>query len=255
MLTLDLETAPQLRYVEPEGWEDWAGREWADMALKGAHLFPEVNYLADEIRAGRAPVEATGVAPALHPVTSHIVAASFGGLSKEPATGNLFPKVDVLTLRDFGTSDDYAELLAGGAEVKLIQTCLDRVAWCMDGRRPLVSFNGKMFDLWVLRTRAMLVGIDPEASRNQRGPIPWGDLRYPYGSRDHCDLRMELGDFDRRARGTLKWWCDAFGIESQESGGEVWEWVREGKWSQLAAYGQVEGKTLLELWERVKPWT
>jgi hypothetical protein len=227
-------------------------REWADMAVRGDNLFPETDYLASEIRAGKAPVEATGVAPALHPTTAVIVAASFGAWTKG-LTEEWVPKVDVLTLRDFGTTDDYAGLLAEGAERALVATALDRVAYAVK-KPPLVSYNGKSFDVPMLRVRAMLLGLDAEGGRNQRGRIPWGDLRYPYGSRDHCDLRLELGNFERYAKGTLSWWCAAFGIESQESGGEVWEWVRSGQWARLAAYGQVEGQTLLDLYERVKPW-
>lgn len=198
-------------------------------------------------------LEATGVVPSLHPITCSIVAASFGVLAKSPATGNVMPSIDALTLSMFGESEGYGALLEEGAEQKLIQTCLDRIAYAVR-KRPLVTFDGKRFDLWILRTRAMLLGIDPEGGPNMRGSIPWADLRYPYSSRDHCDLRLELGNSDRYAKGTLSVWCDAFGVKSEDSGSEVWEWVKAGEWGNLEAYSRQEAYTLLELYAKVKDW-
>jgi hypothetical protein len=230
MMTLDLETAPQLRYVDNADYHDWA---------------EEHDGMVD-VGGGQAIVAATGVAPSLHPTTCHIVAASFGGMA---STGN---KVDVKTLRDFGDSDDYASLLAEGAEERLVETCLDRVAWATDMGKPLVSFNGKGFDAWLLMVRAMLLGL-PESDKTRKR-IKWDKVLYPFDTYTHTDLRLVLGNSDRRARGTLAHWCEAFGVEAEESGGNVWDWVRKGDWPALYDYSVKEGHTLLNLYARVQRW-
>jgi predicted PolB exonuclease-like 3'-5' exonuclease len=229
MMTLDLETSPQLRYVDADAPDslfdtDWFNAKWSGEYDEG--LGPE-----EDIEAGRPVLAATGTMPSLHPTTCHIVAASFGGMA---STGN---KVDVKTLRDFGDSDE---------------TCLDRVAWATDMGKPLVSFNGKGFDAWLLMVRAMLLGL-PESDKTRKR-IKWDKVLYPFDTYTHTDLRLVLGNSDRRARGTLAHWCEAFGVEAEESGGNVWDWVRKGDWPALYDYSVKEGHTLLNLYARVQRW-
>lgn len=245
MLTFDLETVPQLRYVDPV--DD--GVEWDEKWLEdvAANADGRQTTVRAEIAAGNGIVKATGTVPGLHPTTMHIVAASFGGIDRVRGK-----TVEVAMLRDFGTSDDYADLIDERAEVALLQRCLDRVAWATTEAKPLVTFNGKTADCWWLLIRAMILGLEPrDATRNK---VRWRDVFYPYSNDPHLDLRLLLGNSNRFAKGGLSWWSAAFGIEAEESGGEVWSMVRAGEWGRLEAYSIDEGHTLLDFYERVKGW-
>jgi len=245
MLTFDLETAPQLRYVDPTDMGvEWDEKWQLELKENADGLQTTVNA---EIAAGNGIVKATGTQPGLHPTTMHIVAASFGGTTKERGD-----TVDVKTLRDYGTSDNYDDLIDERAEVGLLQTCLDRIAWATRDKPPLVTFNGKSADCWWLLVRAQILQL--EAKQPPRSKINWRDVFYPYAHSTHLDLRLYFGNTDRRARGKLGWWADAFGVHSEEQGSEVWTMVRESKWDLLKSYGTQEGHTLIQLYNRVKEW-
>ncbi len=246
-LTLDIETVPQARFLDPEHWcwrtgngiepaKDWEleGEPWEAWTDEATH---DVGGLDLEVREARVPLKATGVSPSLHATTCHIVQVSFGWRRN----GEI--ETSVLQSDAYG---DPSENRVVAAEATLVADALGRIAAAMAKGTRLVSFNAKSFDIPVLRARAALLRLN-------RAPINWRRLLYPYSDDQHADLRLILGADDRRARGTLQWWADAFGIHAEEHGADVFSWVEDGEWEKLRAYGECEARTLVELFEAVGP--
>lgn len=77
-------------------------------------------------------------------------------------------------------------------------------------RPRLVSFNGRTFDLPVLKYRAMVHGIS--APWLHKSGDKWNSYSYRYASDWHCDLLDVLSDFGASARVKLNEVCAAFGI-------------------------------------------
>ena len=179
-------------------------------------------------------VVCTGAMPALHPITAHVSAVNFGWLKGTEI------ETDVMTLADVMPSGSFAD-----AEPTLLNAALERIAGAVGKSTLLVTFNGKEFDLPMLRTRAALLRLRIPA-------LPWRKLLYPFDDRDHLDLRLLLSNSKRGAVGTLQTWATAFGIHAEERGEEVWSMVRAGKWSVVADYGHAEGRTLVELYRAVE---
>lgn len=219
-LTLDIETVPQARFVDPSAF-----------AYLDEDYLREVGHDADvlrfEIEEGQAKIAATGCAASLHATTCEVVQVSFGWRTGPEVKTRLCQR------------DGYA------SEADLLTDALGVIQGATDKRTTLVSFNGKQFDIPILRARAALLGL-------ARFRIPWRRLLYPFADDQHADLRLVLGADDRRARGTLQWWSEAFGVHAEEHGGQVWRWARDGRWDLLRSYGEVEAKTLVELFEAVR---
>lgn len=229
-LTLDLETVPQARFTNDQAWPE----------LDTDYLNEDrgADRIGYEVAAGRAVLAATKQPAALHASTCHIVQVSFGWRG---APAELQRKVL--------QADDYCDGSPAGvatAERALVTEALDILASACGKRTTIVSFNGKSFDVPVLRGRAALLGLRVPS-------IPWRRLLYPFDDNQHADLRLILGADDRRARGTLQWWAEAFGIHAEEHGAEVFSWVQGGEWIALRDYGLCEAQTLVELFERVQP--
>lgn len=230
-LTLDIETVPQQRFLNPNAYNP--------LGPIGQHMDLDEKWMKDRsfedaarlVEQGDGVLAATGVVPALHATTCHIVQVSFGW-RQDNVSREIKTKLCQL--------DGYE------SEAELLTDALGVLASAVGKRTTIVSFNGKGFDVPVLRVRAALLGIHAPS-------IPWRRLLYPYSDDQHADLRLILGADDRRARGTLQWWCDAFAIHAEEHGAEVGAWVRAGEWDKLLAYGQTEAKTLIELFEAVEP--
>jgi hypothetical protein len=242
-LTLDIETVPQARFTDPDRFAS-GDLDLDEDYLEEIHHEPEP--LRFEIENGVAVLAATKAAAALHATTCHIVQVSFGWrapMGNQPA--ELHRKV---IQSDHWQNDDVDETglaLAARAEPEVVLAALDLLAGACQKGTTIVSFNGKQFDIPVLRARAALLHAKVP-------PVPWRRLLYPYADDRHADLRLILGADDRRARGTLQWWCDAFGIHAEEHGAEVFGWVRAGEWDKLRQYGCTEAQTLVELYEAVQ---
>ncbi len=81
----------------------------------------------------------------------------------------------------------------------------------MERLRPrLVSFNGRTFDLPVLKYRAMVHGIS--APWLHKSGDKWNSYGYRYATDWHCDLLDVLSDFGASARIKLNEVCAAFGF-------------------------------------------
>lgn len=223
ILTLDLETIPQTKCLDPtrvNPTAEWL-EKWGDVPF------------ADEIASGKVPLLQTGVVPSLHPTTCHIVQVSFGTIDADGET-----KVK-LVQSDHYMPDPHMDM--ENCEKALLADAFK----VLDGKHTLVGFNTKGFDLPTLRWRAALLGL--EVPR-----LPWSKLLYPFDHQTHCDLRLVLGNDNKFAKGTLQMWADAFGVYAEEHGAEVWSWVRDGKWNLLRIYGETETRTLVDLWKKVR---
>jgi hypothetical protein len=241
-LTVDIETVPQARYADPDNYVEGEGEalDW-DPEWANDYFRDHGTAIHDAIEAGEAVLAATKVTPALHPTTCHIVQVSFGWRAP---MGNQSAELHrrVLQINDYFIG---AEPSLPDAERPLVYDAIDLLAGACQKGTTIVSFNGKQFDLPVLRARAALL-------RAKVPPVPWRRLLYPYADDRHADLRLILSADGRRARGTLQWWAEAFGIHAEEHGAEVWGWVRAGEWGKLGTYGLTEAQTLVELYEAVQ---
>lgn len=219
-LTFDVETVPQAQFLDWHAPKVRPDRSWLERT--------ELRDVELEARSGTMPLAGTGCAPALHPTTCEVVQVSFGWRQDGAVQVRLCQR------------DGYA------SEAELLVDAFSVLASASAKRTRLVSFNGKQFDVPILRGRAALLRLKVPA-------LPWRRLLYPYSDDQHADLRLILGADDRRARGTLQWWAEAFGIHAEEHGAEVHAWVQAGEWDKLRLYGETEAKTLVELFEAVEP--
>ena len=220
-LTTDIETVPQEWALDPD-------------RVEAADWWVEENEAEDPIpliRGGAVPLAGTNIAAALHPSTCRVVSVAFASRKDDGI------KTHVICPEQ--TPEDWDIF-----ERELVRLALRHIGEAVEKRSRIVGFNSKSFDLPVLRVRAAMLGL--------RIAMPWQKLLYPFSDSPHCDLRLLLGNGDRRAKGTLKWWCDAFGIECTEAGAEVFDRVQAEDWPWLADYGIREGHTLVELFEHVQ---
>lgn len=210
--------------------------------------------VANDLCTGSASLASTGIGPALSPMTARIVQASFGWVETVLEDRQVLVKL-------YQWDDEYA----GGRQVNervgldqqeeimemaIVGKTLAALAKGIGEGRTLVTFNGKGFDVPMLRMRAaILPGITVPK-------IQWDGthgLLYPYDHHRHCDLRMLFGNGNRFARGKLIDWSAAFGIYSEEHGADIFGWVLDGKWDLLRKYGGVEMQNLCDVYERVQP--
>lgn len=225
-LGLDIETIPQpwaldTEHVRPT--EAWM-KDWGDVPF------------ADELRSGRVPLAQTGTLPATHPTTARIVQVSLGWRGKAGV------ETKILQLDDYFGNESMDDRMDEWEEA-LIRDALACLSSAVSKRSVLVTFNGKSFDLPMLRWRAALLKLC-DLPR-----LPWRRLLYPYSDEQHSDLRLAFGNDDRRATGTLQTWAGAFEVHAEEHGADVAAWVEAGEWAKLRQYGVTEQATLIELYE------
>lgn len=275
----DIETVPHRRYwaqetkaglIIPEDYEidtGWARTKFMDHQLTCMHeteqgrleLFR--NWLKEQTLTCGVPLASTGQLPACDARTSHVVSVSFG-LIENPAAPTEDWKIRVATPQmdqyfhqlGIGSKEDPAPGLDGltdeeivAAEKLVLRDTVARLHWWRDkgqnkGYR-LVTFNGKGFDLQLIRWRCVILDIDPPQ-------LNWWEMTYPYRHKEHIDLRLLFSDGDRRAKGTQQTWADAMEIPSMEAGPQVMEWARVGEWDKISSYGDVEMETVLRMFMR-----
>ncbi len=199
----------------------------------------------------------TDAVPALTDFTDPDVAARRGELERyhlEVTNGNnSFPRqpfhriVAIAFLeaeidRD-GPRETYLlnELRAGGEtdwdERKLIEgffSYFERI------KPRLVSFNGRTFDLPVLRYRAMVHGI--AAPFLYSAGDKWNSYTSRYSPDWHCDLLEVLSDYGASARVRLNEVCAALGLPGKfgPSGADVAGMYDEGRIGEIRAYCETD---------------
>lgn len=188
-----------------------------------------------DYQSGNVKIKSTGTFPATHPATGRIVSASFAFYDKET---NLY-NAEVLNWPD--TAID--EFEANSYECALLEGIGHRITKArITYRWPLLSFNGKGFDLMMLRGRCAALGVAPKFN--------WGEVTYPWSDANHCDARLLLSG-KQYGKGKLDLWAGMMGVECEESGGECQGWYDAGEWDEFTRYGFAEMKTLCEMWPRL----
>jgi predicted PolB exonuclease-like 3'-5' exonuclease len=133
------------------------------------------------------------------------------------------------------------ELRSGGKENSSEKELLEGLFNYLSKSRPrFVSFNGRTFDLPVLKYRAMKYGIS----------APWlyhsGDKWNSYNSKWsldwHCDLIEGLSDFGTSARVKLNEVCSIMGFPGKfgVDGGKVSEMYDDGKIKEIRDYCETD---------------
>lgn len=244
---IDVETVPQRPYWAGEYEVDpyWIRLERENFLASGDGTVSEwenegQRFIREAAKLLIAPMATTGQIPACHPTTAHIVSISSGMLGEQ---GSL--QVDTTQVDDFarGKLEEIPDLLA--AERNVLRRGWQLLSWAVDRRLTVVTFNGKPFDLPMMRWRSRILGVDVPK-------LNWYHMLYPYRNVEHIDLRLLFSDGDKRAKGKLSVWCDAFGIESEESGHKVLEWAQAGDWGEIRRYGDIEMASLVELFQAVQ---
>mgnify|MGYP000040968453 CR=1 len=126
---------------------------------------------------------------------------------------------------------------AGFDEAKLLQgffTYLERI------KPRFVSFNGRTFDLPVLKYRAMVHGIS--APWLHKSGDKWNSYSYRYATDWHCDLLDVLSDFGASARVKLNEVCAALGFAGKfgVDGSMVADMIDEGKIDDVRNYCETD---------------
>ena len=136
------------------------------------------------------------------------------------------------TLKDLRSGGE-----AGFDEKQLLQgffTYVERI------RPRLVSFNGRSFDLPVLKYRAMVHGIS--APWLHKSGDKWNSYSYRYASDWHCDLLEVLSDFGASARVKLNEVCAAFGMAGKfgVDGSKVADMMDAGQIDEIRHYCETD---------------
>lgn len=126
--------------------------------------------------------------------------------------------------RDEDEMESYAlqEVRSGGREDASERDLIAGFFQHLERIKPrLVTFNGRGFDLPVLKYRAMTYGISA-AWLHQTGD-KWNNYGHRYSPNWHCDLVEVLSDYGASARVRLNEVCSVFGIPGKTgtAGGDV----------------------------------
>lgn len=139
------------------------------------------------------------------------------------------------------STGDVTSALCGADEAALLAAARDVLS-----AHALVTFNGLHFDVPFVLTRAAMHGV------SMKGTEPRALLRR-YVTQPHCDLRMVLGNWDQRARGSLADWLAAFGLPAKTgSGADVAARWDAGATDEIAAYCAEDARLTGRLYERVR---
>ncbi len=104
----------------------------------------------------------------------------------------------------------------------------------------LVSFNGKNFDLPVLKYAAMKHGI--EASWLYKSGDKWNNYNQRYSLDWHCDLADAFSDFGASARVKMNELCAAFNLPGKigVDGSKVDQMFEDGKLQEIRDYCETD---------------
>jgi predicted PolB exonuclease-like 3'-5' exonuclease len=136
---------------------------------------------------------------------------------------------------------------AGYSEEKLLEAFWQRFA-AQPAR--VVSWNGRAFDLPVLRTRSMVYGIS--AAPWYRLGDKWNSFTQRFAPDWHCDLMEVLADFGASARMGLDDMALAMGLPGKLGGhgSEVAGMVARGEIERVRAYCEGDVLNLFALYVR-----
>ncbi|UIP92284.1 3'-5' exonuclease [Wolbachia endosymbiont of Anopheles demeilloni] len=104
----------------------------------------------------------------------------------------------------------------------------------------LVSFNGRTFDIPVLKYRAMVHGT--QAEYFHKAGDKWNSYNQRYSSDWHCDLLESLSDFGASARMKMNEVCAAFNLPGKigVDGSQVMDLYDSGKIQEIRDYCETD---------------
>ena len=119
------------------------------------------------------------------------------------------------------------------SERDIVKGFLDRICKV---RPRLVTFNGRMFDMPVIKYRAMIHKIQSEFL--YKSGDKWNNYMQRYSVDWHCDLCEVLSDFGASAKVKLNEVCSVFGLPGKigVSGADVTSLYDEGKIESIRDY-------------------
>lgn len=133
------------------------------------------------------------------------------------------------------------ELRSGGKESASEKELLEGFFKYLEKNRArLVSFNGRTFDLPVLRYRAMVHGI--QAKWLYSSGDKWNSYMSRYSLDWHCDLLDALSDFGASARIKLNEVCSVLGFPGKfgVDGAKVSDMFDEGRVKEIRDYCETD---------------
>ncbi len=133
------------------------------------------------------------------------------------------------------------ELRSGGEENFDEKQLVSGFFKYFDSLKPrLVSFNGRGFDLPVLKYRAMALGV--QAGYLHRAGDKWNSYKSRYSADWHCDLMEVLSDYGASARVKLNEVCTVLGLPGKfgMDGGEVAETYDAGGIGDIRDYCETD---------------
>jgi len=156
-----------------------------------------------------------------------VVAISYGHLIREPG--------------EEGSELVMRRLATGGDKSSSEQEMLEGFFQLIDKRAPqLVSFNGRGFDVPVLKYRAMTHGLS--CPRWFREGDKWNNYESRYSRDYHCDLLEVLSDFGASARCSMDEVAAAFKVPGklETAGDNVRQMFEDGQIEAIRDYCETD---------------
>ncbi|MCD6034336.1 MAG: uncharacterized protein K0R63_77 [Rickettsiales bacterium] len=142
-----------------------------------------------------------------------------------------------------GVKENYSfrTLRSGGNEESSEKELVQGFFHYLEKRKPrLISFNGRTFDLPVLKYRAMVHGI--HAGWLYHSGDKWNNYMQRYSLEWHCDLLEALSDFGASARIKLNEVCSVLGLPGKfgVDGSKVHELYDQKKIAEIRHYCETD---------------
>ena len=146
-------------------------------------------------------------------------------------------------IRDFNGQEFYniVDIRSGGdlvaSEEDLVRGCFARLK---KNFPRLVSFNGRHFDLPVMKYAAMKHGV--EASWLYKSGDKWNNYNQRYSLDWHCDLAEAFSDFGASARVKMNELCAAFDLPGKigVDGSKVTQMFDDGQLKEIRDYCETD---------------
>ena len=174
--------------------------------------------------------------------------------SSEVSGGNPFPRqpfhkvvaisfleAEIETLRDGTEVYTITEVRTGGSEVSSEEEIIKGFFNYLSKSTPrLVSYNGRTFDLPVLKYRAMKYGVS--APWLYKSGDKWNNYNQRYSLDWHCDLLEAFSDFGASARCKMNEICAIMGIPGKigVDGSQVSTLYDENKIKEIRDYCETD---------------
>ncbi len=165
--------------------------------------------------------------PFLHQLLHHIVVISF--LSCSISYRNGYETLKLQEISSGGTLNS--------SEKELVKEFFSYIS---EKRPRLISFNGRTFDMPVLKYRAMVHGI--QAEYFYKAGDKWNSYNQGYSSDWHCDLLESLSDFGASAKVKMNEVCAVLNLPGKTGvdGSQVMDLYDNGKIQKIRNYCETD---------------